>query len=389
MKDYKQLNKCVACDSGALESVVDLGAQPLANNYHSGEGGGTAYPLEMMVCKQCSHCQLSVAVDPEIMFKNYLYVTGTSQTLRDYAEWFAQMVNTEMPTGKMCDIASNDGTQLDAFKDLGWETMGIEPAVNLVKDYKHYVINEFAQNVTEPLQLDVVTAQNVLAHTADPLGILTKIKSWLKPNGRAYIQTSQANMFKRFEFDTIYHEHISFYCASSMTALCRRAGLEIIKVQKTPVHGTSYVFTLQHAECTLPQDHLNADPERYNQATYDLFADNTYKTIMRLQYAVREARQRGMTIVGYGAAAKGMTVLNAASKVQFDFIVDDNPLKQGLFTPGTDLPILSATALDMDEHLFVVPLAWNFYSEIQQRVRKIRGDKPTTYYRYFGSNTVT
>ena len=173
------------------------------------------------------------------MFKHYLYVTGTSKTLRDYCGWFANKVSVENPhCESVCDIASNDGTQLDAFLNLGFETTGIEPADNLIADQPHHIINDFAENVHMTKQFDVITAQNVMAHTQYPLEILFKIKQWLKKEGTAYIQTSQANMFINGEFDTMYHEHISFFCVKSMTALLNRVGLQLVNVETTPIHGS-------------------------------------------------------------------------------------------------------------------------------------------------------
>ena len=378
--NYTKLTKCVACDNHQLEQVLSLGAQPLANNYHNGDAG-KKYPLVLNVCKQCSHAQLSVAVDPNLMFKHYLYVTGTSQTLRDYCDWFAQMVSGQIPTGTMCDIASNDGTQLDSFAKLGWKTMGIEPAENLVKDYKHYVINDFAQNVVDPLQLDVITAQNVLAHTADPLGIMKNIKKWLKPRGRAFIQTSQANMFKNGEFDTMYHEHISFFCSSSMAALCHRAGLKLINVQKTHIHGTSYVFTVTHDDGN-HQDFFSIDPERYKMSTYQKFSDDALNTLKAFKFRVDEFKKMGYKVVGYGAAAKGMTVLNAGN-IELDWIVDDNELKVGKMTPGMNTPILGSRTIAVDVPIVCVPLAWNFFDEIKAKVTNARGELPTVFYKYF------
>ncbi len=263
-KNYKPLTKCVACGHNKLQNILDFAPQPLANNFHNGDAG-ESYPLGINVCENCSHAQLTVAVNPDLMFKHYLYVTGTSDTLKSYCDWFADMVSMQVAPGLVCDIASNDGTQLDSFAKLGWQTMGIEPAQNLVKDYKHYVINDYAQNVKDNLQLDVITAQNVMAHTADPLGIMKNIKKWLKPNGKAFIQTSQANMFKNGEFDTIYHEHISFFCSSSMNALCQRAGLKLINVQKSHIHGSSYIFTVGHDD-GVHKDFLSIDPEDTNLA---------------------------------------------------------------------------------------------------------------------------
>ena len=146
---YITLNECVACGGSNLEQFLNLDKQPLANNYHDGSGGGDEYPLGLNVCKDCWHTQLPVSVDPKIMFDHYIYVTGTSQTLRDYCDWFANFVTEreDITNGHLLDIACNDGTQLDSFRKLGWKTYGVDPAKNLfeiAKDKVSYLIKKTA-----------------------------------------------------------------------------------------------------------------------------------------------------------------------------------------------------------------------------------------------------
>ena len=130
---YTTLNKCVACGGSNLEQFLDLAEQPLANNYHDGSGAGDGYQLGLNLCTDCYHTQLPVSVNPTAMFDHYLYVTGTSQTLRDYCDWFAQFVTDreQLTHGNVLDIACNDGTQLDSFRKLGWKTFCVDPAKNL------------------------------------------------------------------------------------------------------------------------------------------------------------------------------------------------------------------------------------------------------------------
>jgi SAM-dependent methyltransferase len=372
---FKNLDNCVACGSKNLEPVLDLGYQPLANNYAKNIGTIAEYPLALNHCVNCDHAQLTVGVNPNLMFKNYLYVTGTSQTLRDYCDWFAHYTTKDLEPGKVLDIASNDGTQLDSYANLGWDTVGIEPADNLVVDYKHKLYHDFCENLDLDEKFDIITAQNVMAHTAHPVKLMAKVKQWLNPDGTAYIQTSQANMFKNGEFDTMYHEHVSFFCVKSMTALANSVGLDLVKVEITPIHGDSYVFTLKHAKKTV-------DEERYLPDTYKKFSDKAKQTLAEFAYAVDDYRSQGYTIVGYGAAAKGMTVLNAG-KIKLDFIVDDNPIKVDHYTPGTNIPILATKRIKDIDKLVIVPLAWNFYTEIKSNCLKLRNKHETVFFKYF------
>ncbi len=373
--EYKELNSCIACGwQFGLEPVLDLGSQPLANNYVKEQCEVPEYPLALNHCPNCDHAQLSVGVNPELMFKHYLYVTGTSQTLKDYCDWFAMKTSKNIHPGKVLDIASNDGTLLDCYAKYNWDTTGIEPADNLVTDYKHKVHHDFCENLDLDETFDIITAHNVMAHTAHPVKLMAKIKQWLNPNGTAYIQTSQANMFKNGEFDTMYHEHVSFFCVKSMTALANRVGLDLVNVEITPIHGDSYVFSLKHKP--------GHDIERYLPETYKQFSDKAKNVLAEFAYKVEQYRNEGYMIVGYGAAAKGMTVLNAGN-ITLDFIVDDNPIKVDHFTPGTNIPIVSSKLISGIDKLVIVPLAWNFYTEIKSKCQALRQNKETVYLKYF------
>jgi len=387
---YTTLDKCVACGSSNLEQFLDLAEQPLANNYHNGSGGGDLFQLGLNLCKDCYHTQLPVSVNPKMMFDHYLYVTGTSKTLRDYCDWFANYVSQrESSKGHILDIACNDGTQLDSFKKLGWSTYGVDPAENLYKiaeDKGHIVINDYWPIKSYP-QMDVITAQNVCAHTPQPLEFLKGVKDALSPNGTAYIQTSQSQMYQRNEFDTTYHEHISFFSANSMKTLAERAGLVLTDVDITPIHGDSYVFVLRHKGADINNSvtetiRKEGKEGRHNPNFYQLFGINARNIVEKLKDLVNRCQAEGTPVVGYGAAAKGMTVLNA-NDIQLDWIVDDNELKQGLLTPGTNIPIKDRSSLDIDEHIVVIPLAWNFFDEIKSNVEEVRQNKSTQYVQYF------
>jgi len=367
-----------------------LAEQPLANNYHDGTGGGESFRLGLNLCTDCYHTQLPVSVDPKAMFDHYLYVTGTSQTLRDYCDWFAQFVTDreQITHGNILDIACNDGTQLDSFRKLGWKTFGVDPAKNLfdIALEKGHMVRNAYWPISYP-QMDVITAQNVCAHTPNPLDFLEGVKKALTVNGTAYIQTSQSQMYQRNEFDTTYHEHISFFSANSMNTLAKRAGLVLTDIEITPIHGDSYVFVLKHEGADVKSSvtetiRKEGTEGRHNSMFYKQFGINAESIVRKLKDLVTKCQAEGTPVVGYGAAAKGMTVLNA-NDIQLDWIVDDNELKQGLLTPGTNIPIKDKSSLDIDEHIVVIPLAWNFFNEIKANVEEVRQNKSTQYVQYF------
>lgn len=397
--DATELTECIACGSTHLTQVLDLNNQPLANSFLRIEHlqfPEPIFPLVLNSCTECSHLQLSHAVNPDLLFKNYLYVSGTSQTLKDYFDWFANFTlnYVEEPTNVL-DIACNDGTQLDSFKALGLETFGVDPATNLhrLSSVNHNVICDYLKRdhigQLQVQELDIINAQNVFAHTSDPLEFLSICKNIMHDKTVLFIQTSQADMVKNNEFDTIYHEHLSFFNANSMQSLANRAGLNLIDIVKTPIHGNSYVFvfskTLEPRETVAQMLHDERELGLQEASTYVEYAEKAKQVVVDLNATITEYRGKGFRIVGYGAAAKGNTLLNFGN-ILLDYIVDDNPLKQGLFAPGVRTPVVSIDALDLipeDTNVLFVPLAWNFYTEIRNRIKAVRDNENDVFVKYF------
>jgi hypothetical protein len=238
------------------------------------------------------------------------------------------------------------------------------------------------------VKFDVISSQNAFAHIPDPLSYLKLVKDSLKDRGLMFISTSQADMIVNDEFDTIYHEHISFFNIRSMAALARRAGLHLIDVIKTPIHGTSYIFVLSKSHSRFRVENFLAMEQAvglYADETYTAWAANTLRLVDELKVFVELYRNKGYVIGGYGAAAKGNTLLNF-SKIKLDFIVDDNPLKQGTYSPGMHIPVVGIDHLNSysptDKILFV-PLAWNFFREIRQKILNKRNNENDKFLKYF------
>ena len=397
MEDAKQLNECLCCGSERLKLVLDLNEQPLANSYKkTAEEEEPYFPLCLNICEACTHLQLSHAVNPDLLFKNYLYVSGTSQTLRDYFDWFAKrtLEYFETPPTTVLDIACNDGSQLNSFKTLGLKTYGIDPAENLheLSNANHEVVCDYFKEKYvyhyKMKQLDIITAQNVFAHNDYPLDFLLQCKEIMHDKSRLFIQTSQADMIKNNEFDTIYHEHLSFFNSSSMSALASRAGLHIIDIQKTPIHGNSYVFVMGKNPGARPSVQHQLDQEReqglQDMNTYLAYAEGCHTVVGDLNDTIAHYRELGYVVVGYGAAAKGMTLLNFG-QTSLDYIIDDNPLKQGLYTPGMNIPIVSIDLLEelRERQIAFVPLAWNFFKEIKGKIKANRDVASDVFIKYF------
>jgi SAM-dependent methyltransferase len=386
--------QCLACGSDELIQSLDLSMQPLANNLTHQPNDQDRYPLAVNLCKSCYHLQLTHTVDPAIIYSNYLYVSGTSQTLKEYSEWFAGYVNEtcNRVTNNVLDIGCNDGTQLNYFKNLEYNTFGIDPARNIypISSQNHIIVCDyFGPHIADSFNtsVDAITAQNVFAHNPNPIDFLLTCKKLMSDHTKLYVQTSQADMVLNNEFDTIYHEHVNFFNINSMNELAKRAGINLIDVIKTPIHGNSYVFVFSLTE-QRPHNikNLIAMEHKLNKLdTYIDWEESVKSNMSLLKATIEQYRNDGFKIIGYGAAAKGNTLLNYID-TPLDLIIDDSPLKQNLYAPGTCSPIKSIDSLnnysETDRILFI-PLAWNFFTEISQRIRTVRNEEHDVFLKYF------
>lgn len=388
MENCKEILKCLCCDSQYLRIILDLGKQPLANQYHKNDKELEVYPLALKVCKNCFHVQLSHSVNPDILFKNYAYLSGISSTMLDYYDWFATEVIEANPDAKnVFEIACNDGSQLDAFKKLGLETYGCDPAENVMVSTKrkghklhigyfdHLVSTAFDDpDIGISKKFDIVVAQNVLAHVPEPLELLKNCSRIMHEHSVLYIQTSQSEMIEKAQFDTIYHEHLSFFNINSMKMLLERAGLCLNRVFKTDVHGSSYVFMINkqvishinNIENSLKNEEYLLRELPYYKFGFDIYR---FKEVFLGKMARFVDRKR---LIGYGCSAKGVNLI-ALTGIKPEVIIDNAPTKQEMFTPGSNIPIHSNDyILGIKEDLIFIPLAWNFYEEIKAQIKNLR-----------------
>lgn len=382
--NYNKNSTCFCCGRDDLVVYFDIGETPLANSYPTEKTVMQTFPLRVAVCKNCYHSQLCESVNPDLLYRHYLYVSGTSETLKNYFKWFVDFVDTKQTQinsdYSILEIACNDGTLLELFRDKGWDVLGVDPALNLrllTESKKLEVIADYwGETVAKKInrKFDAIVAQNVLAHLPYPDKFLELCCTVLKDSGHIYIQTSQADMVDNSEFDTIYHEHHSFFSAKSMKTLAERVGLKIIDVEKVPVHGLSYLFTLgfsnNHGENIYSLIEAESLKGRYEETTYDQFSSRVDNCMNRFLNVIEEHRIHGRKIIGYGAAAKGSTV-SSYSKLKVDYIVDDNPLKWGHYAPDGATEIHpSAKLADEDCPITIIIFAWNFFDEIVKRIEQ-------------------
>lgn len=392
-KDFEELNECVACASSDLLCTLDLGFQPLANDFLNPGSILETFPLKLNRCKNCTHSQLSIAVNPSRLFRNYSYVSGTSQTLSAYFDILVKRIMNEFGhSGKLLDIGSNDGTFLSKLNSTEWIALGVDPAVNLIQNsisIGAITIPAFFNTKLSKLltkDFDVIVAMNIFAHTANPLEILFGIKECLKTNGKAFIQTSQANMFISGEFDTVYHEHISFFNVKSMRSLLERAGLSLSNVSIVPIHGGSYLWEITKVNDSVlefQRESYEASNGFYEDSIYLNFAKKAADKSLEIKTITDEHRKNGYKIVSYGAAAKGNTFVNFAN-LRFDNIFDDTPEKIGKQSPAGGCVVSNPILLkDIDKPVLVVIPAWNFKDEILEKIYNLRKKSGDFYLVYF------
>ena len=388
------LNGCVACGGKKLALVLDLGYQPLANDYLPSGNSLEEFPLALNRCESCYHAQLSHSVNPERLFRNYSYVSGTSKTLFNYFEILRDKIFSRHGTaGKILDVGSNDGTFLSVFKDTNWNCLGVDPAINLVAESAKLgvlTLPSFFNVPTAKLlasDFDVVVAMNVFAHSPNPLEVLQAIKLVLAESGTAYIQTSQANMFENGEFDTVYHEHISFFNVKSMKSLLSRVGLHLNDVEFVSVHGNSYLWVISHREessdSVRERENYETQLGLYGNSKYEEFAATAHSRVEQVREVINDFRAKGFGIASYGAAAKGNTFINFG-QFSLDYIYDDTPLKIGMQSPAGGSIVSNPDQMCSVEQplLFVIP-AWNFRDEILSNIRRRRSERNDSTLTYF------
>ena len=370
------IDSCLCCE-GALVPLVNFGRMPLVNTY----GVTEKFPLAVNRCKVCCHLQLSEAVDPLVLYSDYAYCSGTGKTALGFFTEFARTALSYVPNAKrVLDIASNDGSQLDAFKALGLSTSGVDPAANLAEIAKakgHAItVGLFEETfIPEGTTFDIITAQNVVAHTHRPMEFLSRCTDIMHKDSRLFIATSQANMVVLGECDTIYHEHISYFNAGSMMRLAERAGLRLLDIVMNDIHGTSYVFVLGTSGEPSVRVAQRIQWEKAVGLTrpglYRWWKTHIAEKIERLGRTIDGFKGDGFLTVGCGAAAKGISMLNMAG-VKLNVLADNTPTKHYKVTSGMlIMPFDEIANLQESKVLFVV-LAWNVGLEIRRNVEQMR-----------------
>jgi hypothetical protein len=401
MSEVRRRTSCRICGGRDLTFVLSLGPSPLANAFLAAPAefaGERRYPLDLYYCERCTLLQLVDVVDPEILFRHYIYVTGTSDTMQAHNVANAAAIVARLdlqPADLVVEAASNDGSLLRCFARAGVRTLGIEPATNLAAVARSVgveTVNAFF-NIDTAREVRashgparVVIGNNVLAHVDDPVEFLGACRELVDPTGLVSIEVPYVrDLLDRLEYDTIYHEHLSYFSITSLLHASASAGLAVVGVERLPVHGGSLRLSLRrdaegHAVEVLAMEAEERAAGIADVGRYRRFAVAVQANRAALVGLLDGLRADGKRLAGYGAPAKGNTLLNycGIDTRLLPYTVDKNPLKVGLYTPGAHVPVRPVSALteSIDEMPdYVLVLAWNFADEIvrQQQVYRDRG----------------
>jgi len=371
---------------------------PLVNSFlreDQLESDEPKFPLDVYFCTSCGMVQLGDVVPPEMMFKDYVYVSGTSDTMRKHFEEFAGEAVKKIGKGLVIDIGGNDGTFLKVFRILGMKTLNVEPATNIAEISRKEnieTINDFwcvsvAKDILENHgKAKLITGTNVFAHVNDLDGFVSAAKILLEDDGALVVEFPYlVDMIEKTEFDTIYHEHLSYISVRPMVTFFKRLGMEVVDAVRSDVHGGSiriYAMKPGAGKVSEEIDNLLSLEEKMGLGsfeTYEEFGERVVEIKKQLLSLLEELRSDGKRIAGYGAPAKGNVLMNyiGIGSQFLDYIVDKNQLKQNLFTPGMHLPVYSTEKIMEDKPDYLLILAWNFADEImkQQSAFKKTGGK--------------
>jgi SAM-dependent methyltransferase len=390
--DIYERTTCRLCESSALTRVLSLTPTPPGNHFVAPEDAGIAqkcYPLALNFCERCKHVQLAHSVDPVILYQtNYSYVSGTSPVFVAYLENYAKEVIAEYGIPKdalVLDIGSNDGTALSFFKRRGFRTLGVDPArdvaaiatrngIETIADFFNY--DFAARNRNWYGRAKLINSHNACAHIDDLASVIRGVEHWLDDDGVFVMEVGYVyDVVRNGWFDTIYHEHVDYHSVIPLVPFFRNLGLEVIDVKRVSPQGGSIRVVTQKIGGRRPVrasvssiEKLEADAGLDRAETFIAFGDRIDSIKSKLGELVRCLKGDGKSIAGFGAPTKSTTLISHFDLAYtLDFLVDENPLKQNLLSPGHHIPVYSVDAIYERQPDYLILLAWNFAQDIMRR----------------------
>lgn len=398
-EDYKNLNRCRMCRKAQMKKFLYLGEMPSVNNFLTAyqlNEEEKKFPLSVCFCPNCGMVQTKEVVDPELMYKNYVYISSFSKTMADHFNYLAKLVISKFNLDKnslVVEMGSNDGTLLQIFKDLGVRVLGVDPAQNLaiianrngIETWDTFFNKKIAKRIVkEKQQASVIIGTNVFAHINDLDNILEGFNQCLTDDGVFIAEFPYLlDLIQKMEFDTIYHEHLSYFSLKPLIHLFHRFDLELFDIERTSVHGGSIIIFVgkKHSHNKVSKnvtDLLNLEEEMglYKIETFQDFASKVETIREDLRSLLLELKEKKKKIIGFGAPAKGNILLNycGIDSELINYLTDNIPYKHGLYSPGTHIQVIPEDDLEKENPDYLLLLPWNFKDEILKKLEKFRNN---------------
>lgn len=388
---------CRVCHSRDYDLILEYGDVVPADAFLSSPDAVAAerrYPLTLVLCRECFHLQIREVLDPALLFVDYVWETGIPASIKLYCREFADAVLTRAcgpHPPSVFEVASNDGTMLREFKSRGSRLLGVDPARNIAQKANLSGVPTIAdffnehvarQVLAEHGPWDLLIARNVLAHVADLHGLMTGVRVLLAPQGTAVIEVPHLlDLYRDLQYDQVFHEHIGYHSLDSIVRLCEMHELVVYDVEHQWIHGGSVRAYLTHASAgrqPAPAVEAMLGEERaagiLGRAAWQHFGERARTQRRLLRAELSSLRDAGKMVVGYGAAAKGMSMIQFCELGMSDiaYVADKSTMKIGKLAPGSHIPIVSPERMRADPVDVVVIFAWNFASEILEQERAMR-----------------
>lgn len=389
------INKCVICGGVELEKILDYGKVALADSFllnNEEIQKEIRYQLTLAICSNCMHVQILEHLNPEMLFKHYVWETGVSKSIIDFSlELYSKLIGVHKEKAenlpKVIEIASNDGSILTVFKKNGCDVLGVDPAKNIAKtanergietiaDFFNYETAKFL--IPNYGKMDICIARNVLGHVSDIHGVVKGIKTILNPNGFAVVEVPHLlTMFDELQYDQVFHEHISYHSLNSIKNIFMQYDMEVFNIDEIWIHGGSIRIFLQHKNGPRKIDN---NVEKVLKKEIPLFSISSWKDFAKRAGNHKEAlfsllnqlKEDEKKIAIYGASGKGQSLLqfcNINSQL-IDYVIDKSDMKEGKYTPGTHIKIYKPSHIYQDKPDVMLLCAWNFAKEIKAQEMK-------------------
>lgn len=390
-KIFYQRKKCRLCGGINTKEVLPLAPTALCDAYVSLKSINQVqdtYPLGLFLCSDCGYVHLPYVVNPEIIYRDYIYVTTSSLGLSEHFQRYSEEVlgRIRPSNGALAiDLGSNDGTLLKFFQKQGMRVLGVEPANEIareatasgVKTLPDFFTSKLADKIVKDFGFAaIVTINNLFANIDDLEEFTGGVRKLLAPEGVFIIESSYlGDMIKNMVFDFIYHEHLSYFSVKPLVTFFRRFNMELIDVERVPTKGGSLRYYFQLADGPKPVSPSVAEMTAYEEGigidsveTFKAFSDKIDNSKNRLIGELRNLKAQGKTIAGYGGSATTTTLLyHFGLSDIIDYIVDDNPAKQNTFSPGYHIPVLPSQVLYERKPDYALILAWRYAEPIMKK----------------------